>query len=513
MKAEALKAEIINLIKSKAGLIWLITNEEARAEILLLDVAYNIPCRPYIWTITKGIKSWRTADKPEYTSELSDPNKFLQSLEKLQAPALVIAEDFGKVLKDDIVLQRLLKDELRIQGGLTKEKRRTVVVVGTDLPPSMFGIWPLDLSLPDRDEMTDIFRTVVLPDLQKSSQEISNEETEAVIHAILGLEREMALIAIGKSWAKHKKLVPKELIDSKKALISQSGAISWYDPDPRGLSAIGGLNQLKEWLLARKAGFSKEARVYGLPTPKGVLLAGIPGTGKSLTAKAAASIWDLPLLRLDMSAIFSKYVGDSEKSIREAQKVAESVAPCVMWIDEIEKAFAGATGSSSDGGVAARVLGSFLTWLQENDKGVFVIATANDVLKLPPELTRAGRFDAIWWLDIPKPDEREAIFQVMVKKYSISPDVDISELVKCSDGYTGAEIEEAIRSALFEAFAETNGKERPATRHIKKALEGKVIQVAKSSRLDEARRWAVENALKANTEDKPEEGPVVRFAT
>lgn len=239
-------------------------------------------------------------------------------------------------------------------------------------------------------------------------------------------------------------------------MIAREKVLTWHDPDPRGLAAVGGLELLKGWLNARRAAFGPKARAFGLPAPKGCMLVGVPGCGKSLVAKAVAAAWQMPLLRLDMGALRSKYVGDSEANIRKALQVAEAVSPCVLWLDEIEKSLAGATGPQGDGGVAADALGAVLSWMQERAGAVFVIATANDVSSLPPELLRKGRFDELFFVDLPTAPERAAILRASLGQFNRSDaKVDIDGLAASAlQGFTGAEISALIPDALFAAFAD-----------------------------------------------------------
>jgi SpoVK/Ycf46/Vps4 family AAA+-type ATPase len=225
------------------------------------------------------------------------------------------------------------------------------------------------------------------------------------------------------------------------------------------LESIGGLDLLKEWLVQRKDAYSKRAIEYGLPTPKGVLILGIPGTGKSLTAKATSKTFGMPLLKLDAGRIFAGLVGQSESNLRSVIQTAEAIAPCCLWIDEIEKGFAGTKSSgATDGGTSARVFGSFISWMQEKKSPVFVVATANDVSQLPPEMLRKGRFDELWFVDLPNQKEREAIWTIQIAKYRRNPgDFDTIQLARATDGLTGSEIENVFTDALFKAFE--TGKE------------------------------------------------------
>ncbi len=257
---------------------------------------------------------------------------------------------------------------------------------------------------------------------------------------------------------------------------------------------------LKEWLQKRAVAFTQEAREFGLPAPKGMLLLGVQGCGKSLCAKVVANLWQLPLLRFDMGRMFGSLVGSSEENVRRAITVAESVAPAVMWVDEIDKAFAGSPSSAvTDGGTTARVFGTFLTWLSEKTAPVFVVATANDVSQLPPELLRKGRLDEIFYVDLPSPEERKEVFRIHLSKRRRDPDkFDLDALAEGSRGFSGAEIEEAIISALYDAFYD---KSEITTAHILEALSQTVpLSRTMDEKINALRAWAAGRARNASLE-------------
>jgi SpoVK/Ycf46/Vps4 family AAA+-type ATPase len=283
------------------------------------------------------------------------------------------------------------------------------------------------------------------------------------------------------------------VISEKRQVIRKSGLLEYYGVDA-DLADVGGMDVLKDWLRKRVRAFSDEARAYGLPQPRGILLMGVQGCGKSLVAKTIARQWQLPLLRMDMSMIFQGYIGSSEQNMRNATKTAESLAPVVLWIDEIEKAFSGVEGSgSSDAGTTARVVGTFLTWIQEKTAPVFVVATANEVRELPPELLRKGRLDEIFFVDLPRSRERAEIFAIHLHKVRREPmKYDLPELVGASRGFSGAEIEQAIIAGLHESFFD--GRELE-TRDILKAIRDTVpLSRTMREKVEELRVWARDRA-------------------
>ncbi|OYT75045.1 MAG: ATPase, partial [Armatimonadetes bacterium JP3_11] len=252
----------------------------------------------------------------------------------------------------------------------------------------------------------------------------------------------------------------------------------------------GGLDLLKEWLRKRRASLSREAREFGLPAPKGVLLLGVQGTGKSLSAKAIANLWGLPMLRLDVGRVFGSLVGASEANMRAAIRTAEAVAPCILWIDELEKGFAGVQGSGvSDSGTTARVFATFLTWMQDKRAPVFVVATANDVSQLPPELLRKGRFDEIFFIDLPTLPEREQIFAIHLRKRKRDPaQYDLKTLARATEGFSGAEIEQVVIAGLFTAF--DAGRELTTEDMLDEVRHTVPLSVMMREEIEELRTWA-----------------------
>jgi SpoVK/Ycf46/Vps4 family AAA+-type ATPase len=323
---------------------------------------------------------------------------------------------------------------------------------------------------------------------------------ERLLRAALGLTAAEAEAVFARALVNDGRLTDDDLalvLDEKKQAVRRSGILEFYEAE-EGLDQVGGLEILKAWLMKRYQGFTEDARAYGLPEPRGVLLLGVQGCGKSLVAKAVSQAWQMPLLRLDVGRVFGKYIGESEAGIRSAIRTAEAVAPAILWIDEIEKGFAGSSGDAHDTGVSARVLGTFLTWLQEKKKPVFVLATANSIRNLPPELLRKGRFDELFFVDLPAPGEREAIFRVHLARRRRDPALfDLAGLAAASDGYTGAEIEQSVNEALHDAYAD--GRREPTTVDLQAALK-EIVPIAVTMRetIQAMRRWAEHRARRAS---------------
>jgi SpoVK/Ycf46/Vps4 family AAA+-type ATPase len=282
-------------------------------------------------------------------------------------------------------------------------------------------------------------------------------------------------------------------MEAKYRLMNASGVLS-FEYETARFGKVGGLSKLKEWLSVRQRVFQGEAVGFGLEAPKGVLLLGVQGCGKSLAAKAVAGVWDVPLLRLDFGALYNKYIGETEKNLRDALRTAEVMAPCVLWVDEIEKGLAGGDG---DDGVSRRVLGTLLTWMAERKKSVFLVATANDVTGLPPELLRKGRFDEIFFVDLPDEATRALIFQIHLKNRNLQPSrFDLDRLAKASPGFSGAEIEQAIVSSLYASLATSS---TISMTHLLEELgKTKPLSVVMKEKIDWLRNWARERTVPAN---------------
>jgi SpoVK/Ycf46/Vps4 family AAA+-type ATPase len=287
------------------------------------------------------------------------------------------------------------------------------------------------------------------------------------------------------------------ILSEKEQIIRKSGMLEYYRASEE-FGNVGGMGELKDWLRKRKSAFSADARSFGLPNPKGALLIGVQGCGKSLCAKALASLWKVPLLRLDLGKVFSSLVGSSEENVRQAVQIAESVAPAILWVDEIEKAFSGTQSSSfSDAGTTSRVFGTFITWLQEKTAPVFVIATANNISQLPPELLRKGRFDEIFFVDLPDREDRAEIFRIHITKRDRDPNnFDLQKLAAETDGFSGAEIEEAVTASLFDVFDNNTDL---TTEGLLQSVHATVpLYTTMKEDIEKTREWAKERARPAS---------------
>ncbi len=489
-KSEATISDVAALLKARCTLLWVVTREEVRAERGLIEAAARARYETRLWDCAAGLQD---PEGGEPDGSLANPTAMLRRIGEDTDRRVYILRDLHRWL-DPIVL-RSLRSLARDLQTEQRETARAVVVLtpSSEIPPELAGhAVVIDYPMPDRAEIASILDDVLsaLPD--NGVEPVPNGARDAAIDAAVGLTAEEAGNCYARSLVTTRRIDPRVVSAEKKRVIARERVLTWHDPDPRGLAAVGGLELLKAWLTQRRLAFSQKARDFGLPAPKGVLLVGVPGCGKSLVAKSIATAWEMPLLRLDVGALRSKYVGDSEANIRKALSVAEAVAPCVLWLDEIEKALGGATGPQGDGGVSADALGAILSWMQDREGSVFVVATANDVSALPPELLRKGRFDEMFFVDLPNITERRAILAATLAQYGRDGDAlgaDVSPVVNVTDGWSGAEIASLVPDALFTAFADG---ERPlGITDLVNAAEGvtPLSQTARE-RIDGLRKWS-----------------------
>ena len=441
----SVKERISVLVRARYPVVYVVSSEEKRVEETVKLIAAERGKRYYFWSITKGVE----CDDGTCISDLREPLKVLDYIMELEVNGLFVVKDFHPYLNDPMVVRKL-----RDVNRELKTTMKNVLLLSSILkiPPEMEKeLSVVDYDLPGKEEIGTIIDGIV----QSVSGATGDEEPkrEKVIDAALGLTAEEAENVFAKSLVQTGHFDVGVILSEKEQIIRKSGVLEYYRAQEE-MGEIGGLEHLKEWLKKRSLAFTKEAREFGLPQPKGVLMIGIPGCGKSLTAKAISSLWQLPLLRLDVGKVFSSLVGSSEENVRRAIQTAESIAPSIMWLDELEKGFSGIQSSGqTDAGTSARVFGTFLTWLQEKTSPVFVVATSNNVSALPPELLRKGRFDEIFYIDLPNRSEREDIFRIHLNKRSRDPDgFDVGELARITRGYSGSEIEEIVISALYDAF-------------------------------------------------------------
>jgi AAA+ superfamily predicted ATPase len=502
--------ELNTLTRAKYPIIYIVSWEERRIEDMLRQVAIERRKKLYEWTLTNGIMPLDVVQNHPIDPATRDPLNALDFVAHSQEAAIFVLKDFHPLLDnanggpDHPVIIRRLRD---ITNQL-KESRKTLIILSPILkfPPDLEkDITLLDYSLPTLDELELSLDRVV-----RSAREIAGvqlkmnaEDRERVLNAARGLTCIEAENVFAKSLVKGRKLDLGIIIAEKEQLIRRSQILEYYET-VEGFGNVGGLGLVKQWLRTRGMAFTEKARRFGLPEPKGLLLLGVQGAGKSLLAKAVASQWQLPLLRLDLGRVFSELVGSSEQNIRSALHLAENVSPCVLWLDEIEKGLAGASGSgSADAGTSARVFGSLLTWMQEKTSPVFVIGTANDISALPPEVLRKGRFDEIFFVDLPQLQERREIFAIHLARRGRDPlEYDLNQLAVVSDGFSGAEIEQVIIDGLYDAFEhdrDLTGEDM--FRNLEKTVP---LSQTMESKITALRQWARTHARPASEPPQPQ---------
>ncbi len=442
-------------IRARYPLLWIVTPEEARALRDIQVLADAQQKRVMAWSITQGVFNPVRPDR--FDTSKCDPAKLLTAILEDQEPCIWVLRDFHPFLRDASIVRRLRE----VAFGI-KSSNKTVILLGPVLtiPPELEKeVTVIDYNLPSAAQLASKLDGIVerLQNGAKIEVMLDRRQRDRLVQASLGLTADEAANAIARAIIHAGGQLDGSAVETvtaeKEQIIRKSGMLEFFASE-EGLQNVGGLDTLKTWIGKRTRAFGEEARAFGLPQPKGILLVGVQGCGKSLVAKAVANQWKLPLLRLDVGRLFTSLVGSSEANLRMAIRTAESIAPVVLWVDEIEKGFSG-VGSSNlrDAGTSARVFGSFVTWLQEKQAPVFVIATANDVLQLPAELVRKGRFDEIFFVDLPDANERADIWRIHLTKRNRDPDqFDLSTLAMASDGLSGAEIEQAIVDGLYEAF-------------------------------------------------------------
>lgn len=467
----------------------------------------------FLWAQTDGLVC-----NGAKTRDSADPLHAIESVVNAKDDAIYLFKDFhvyfggDRNSRPDYAVIRKLRDII----PTLKSSRKTIVFVSSKLviPCDMEKeISILDFALPNTEEIQALLEDLI-GGLNPESVHLTKDEKITLSRSALGLTMQEAENAFCRAIVIEKGLDIRALSiihEEKNQVVKKTGVLEFVKSD-LGIDNIGGLENLKKWLIRRNNSWSERAQAYNLPAPKGVLITGVPGCGKSLTAKAMSAIWGLPLLKLDMGKIFGGIVGSSEENMRKAIATAEAVSPSILWVDEIEKGFSGLK-SGGDSGTSARVFGTFLTWMQEKTEPVFVIATANDISSLPPELLRKGRFDEIFFVDLPTKKEREKIFKLHIDKrvrgssvqHELQADDDVCrELAEMTAGYVGAEIEQIVISAMYEAFYAERGLQKSDV--VKAIRETVPLSSTQREQILQLRAWAKERAVLATAiEDRETE--------
>jgi len=491
---QSLRSTLKDFVIAKTSLIYLLTDEDRRVEteIKTLGSMFKPPFRVYVWSCTTGV----TLDDEPVVANPSIMGA-LEWFMNIQESAFLIIHDVHVFLRDNPPVIRKLKDAAKkIETGY-----KTILMISPmlEIPPEIAtDLILLDVPLPKLDEIEKILTQIVSKEKYREqlSASLTEEVKDAFVKAGAGLTSQQIGHAFRKVLAGKQTVTSRELealFEEKKQIVRKSGLLELVPNVP--IEHLGGFGNLKKWLRLREDIFSKKAREYGLSFPKGVLLMGISGCGKSLCVKAISSYWQLPLLRLDMGRVYDGIQGTPEECLRKVLKTAEASAPCVLWIDEIEAGIANASQKSL-GGSASRVLATFLTWMQEKTSPVFIGATANNIELLPPEILRKGRFDELFYVELPSDEERAEIIRIHLSRKNIPLDqFDYSELVKITEGFNGAEIEQGVYSALFRAFTE---KRLMNQRDLHISLDNIVpLATTMQEQIKTLERWAFNRAVRA----------------
>jgi len=482
--------ELALFLKARYPIIYIKTVEEERVEyIIRKNIKTNLNRSIYSWDFVDGYTNNPNNDG----FAKRNPLQALELIEKLnpETPALFLLKDFNRFLSD-LSISRKLRNISRI----LKLQPKTILIIGSDLTiPSELQdlITIINFKLPSEDEIS----SELLRLRQSLNLKIETEVFESLTQACQGLSLERIRRVLSKVIASYKTIDENSinvLLSEKKQIISQTEILEYCSVSEQIIN-LGGLDNLKDWLKKRKTAFSVQASNYGLPTPRGLLLIGIQGTGKSLTAKAIANDWQLPLLKLDVGKLFGGIVGESESRLRQMINVTETVAPCILWIDEIDKAFSNIEGKG-DSGTSNRVLATFISWLSEKTKPVFVISTANNIDLLPLEMLRKGRFDEIFFLDLPRESEREEIFKIHLQEFRPNSweDFNYSKLAKLSETFSGAEIRQSIIEAMYQAFYE---KREFTTDDVCLSLKDLIpLATLESKQMHKLEEWALSGQIR-----------------
>lgn len=494
MASSTVDAELETLIRARYPIIYVVSWEEKRVEDALRAIAQSRGKKIFFWTITQGM----VLNPNHRDNATRDPIAALDFVMDSRDQALFVLKDYHAFIGDVTVTRRLRDLTVALKSSY---KNLIILSPILKLPPELEKeVTVVDYGLPDLEDLDQILETVIqaVKDNPQVNTNLTEIERDQIIKAAQGLTAMEAENVMAKSLVEKLRFDVDVILSEKEQIIRKSGILEYY-PFNEQIGDVGGLDLLKDWMEKRTVAFTEKARNFGLPAPRGVLLLGVQGCGKSLSAKAIGALWRLPLLRLDVGRIFGGIVGQSEENMRKAIRVAESVSPAILWIDELEKGFSGTQSSGqSDGGTTSRVFGTFLTWMQDKKAATFVVATSNDVSALPPEMLRKGRFDEIFFIDLPAKEERKQIFRIHLKKRKRNPDdFDLDRLAAATPGFSGAEIEAAVVEALYDAF---DSESEMTTESILAAARNTTpLSMTMRERIDDLREWATTRARQASS--------------
>ena len=488
--------ELRLLVNSRHPIIAIETQEEERAEQLLLEVSAELAAPLYTWSVTSGLAKAHGA--PIYNTD--SPEQALANIALLQGDAIFLLKDFARYCDNDRVCRRL-----RELAEKFRSERRSIVISAAQiqLPPDLQGdSVPFQLGLPTADELLSGVKAV-LSEMNRTQQiplALDMIGISQLAQNLVGLPQEEALRALRMCILARRRMdagLLDAVLDSKRDALRSDGLLETVRRDA-SFADVAGLLHLRDWIAKRKSALTPEGRRFGLEPPKGILITGVQGCGKSLAARSVASEWGYEMARLDAGALYDKFIGESEKKLQKALDLAQKLSPMVLWIDEIEKAFASAGSSGdADAGLSQRLLATLLTWMQDRQGGVFLAATSNNISALPPEMLRKGRFDEIFFVDLPNPQVRAALFALHLKKRARdAANFDLPTLAAASQGFSGAEIEQAIVSGLYTAFAQ---KQQLTTEILIAEVRGtQPLSVTRAEDIQSIRTWAKNRAVPAD---------------
>jgi len=491
-------AEFANLIRGGYSCISAVTHEEFEMLDIIRRAAVRLEYKMCLWSVGLGVRDGINQLVPT-PSQQKSPEAALAAFQAGGTKTIFVMLDLAPHLSSSIVL-RALRDAIH---RIALNKSHLVLVDCQDKLPEVVRAYTrtFELSLPGEVELDTLIRTTLREIHNKTPLEIgiTKNGLDAIIRNLRGLSIRQAHRLICDVVCNDRRFDDADvnkIIAGKRRLLQSDGLLDYVEA-PLTMDEIGGMGNLKKWLGLRKDAFTDEAANFGLTPPRGVLILGVQGAGKSLCAKAIATAWQQPLYRLDCGSLYNSYIGESERNLRKALKQIEAMSPAVLWIDEIEKAFASAANQSSDGGLSKRMFATLLTWMQEHREAVFLVATANEIEALPPELLRKGRFDEIFFVDLPGPEARREIFRIHLAKRRRDPqNFDLDRLAQIAEGYSGAEIEQAVISALHEAFEAR--AELTVETLIKAVQSSPPISVTMAERIEELCAWAQNRCVPAD---------------
>lgn len=495
-------AQSLNLLmQSGNAFIALETADETRATRIIREAASARAVPLHDWSMTRGLRQIDSDGVPGLPF-VEGPKSFkaLEFVEQNTESAIYVFRDLGPHCKDALVV-RMLRD----LEPICEQRGATIIFIQAEAMPDdvrrltvRFDIgWPTTAEVEEVVKST--FRRIRRDSDETVTSQVTKRYAEHIVQSLRGLSLKDVSRVVASAIYDDYALTPDDLpriVEAKRTLLGNRGCLEAIAAD-FSVDDIGGLGNLKKWLSQRRGGFTRQAQEFGIEPPRGVLMLGVPGCGKSLCAKVVAADWNMPLLRLDPGVLYQKFIGESENQLRQALSQAESMAPVVLWIDEIEKAFASASGDSSDGGLSQRMFGTLLSWMQDHRHPIFIVATANDISALPPELMRKGRFDEVFFVDLPTEEARQQILSIHLQRRDRDPEkFDTVSLAKTCSEFSGSEIEQAVSSALFAAFTE---RKELADRHISAEIrKTRPLAVLSSEKVTSLRAWADNRCVSAD---------------